>query len=630
LRLCAPPRRDLPVADKSLHALGLGLVLMAYIVLAAGLLGWLHRWALLLVVIGCAGLGCRQYRLLLDALRTLGRAAKRGIFQSPRRPIYIFLVVWALMTLLPAMAPPIDHDYDGLSQHLASPKLYLRSGEIRPLWSDHHSHFPSTLQMLFVPALAFCGPEAAKVLHWACGIAAALVLIVIGRRYLSAGAGAWAAFALVTVPQIGGLAGLAYVDLASVLFAALLLLGLRTWLHTQKTSHLLLAGLAAAGGMTVKMQGVQLFAVALPVVFCGAIWMWRGPGRAAKRTAVFGLLAVVVAAPWYVKSWVWTGNPVYPFAYETFGGKYWGPREAEQYRDHQLEFGVGSPGDGEPGAALDTPRSPKNLLLAPANLALRPREFVESGLSPVHALAWNSVGPLFLAILPLLALRRPPRIVLLSLAMFGAMWLGWLMMMQYARYLMPSLVFACIPAGYVLADGLPKSRLAQLVPRVVAWACGGVALGFLALGGLVFGSWSAGVGVPDRATYLKAHSESYRFAEWVNTLTNEKARIGLYSEPRGFYLDRDYIWADPGHSRLIEYDRIESGDDLLDAYSRLGLTHIVHRRFGPDQPFLSEEFQAMLDELIAERRVRRIGQPPSDPSYVLYKIEEPWARELLK
>ena len=114
----------------------------------------------------------------------------------------------------------------------------------------------------------------------------------------------------------------------------------------------------------------------------------------------------------------------------------------------------------------------------------------------------------------------------------------------------------------------------------------------------------------------------------MNRLTPPGAKIALYSEPRGFYLDREYVWADPGHSRLIEYEKVYSGDDLLAQFSRLGITHVLHRQL-PGAPGLLETptIGPALQELLETGLVSVVGRTPTDPDYVLLAIEAPWARE---
>jgi 4-amino-4-deoxy-L-arabinose transferase-like glycosyltransferase len=628
-RLCRSDG-DLPLAERSAFSVGTGVVLMAYLILAIGLLGVLRPWVVLTVVGACGVAGVRRVPALLAAVRSVAGAVWRGVVgPTRRRALHIFLLLWSLITLLAALAPPVDTDYDGLSQHLATPKIHLRHGRIEPLWFDHHSHFPSTLQMLFTAALAGRSAEAAKVVHWACAIGSALLLVLIGRRFLSPAAGEWAAFALLTVPLTAWLAQVAYVDLGSVFFAALLLLGFLMWDRSRSTRQLLLAACAAGGGMAVKMQGIQIFLVGALLVIAAGVLARHAVARVAGQAAAFSAVAAVLAAPWYIKSALWTGNPVYPFAYQVFGGRYWGPGEAATYHEHQLGFGVGSPPPPEVreemgflARTFSGPRSPANLLLAPWNVVMRPSEFDVVNVSPIYAAMCLSTGPLFLAILPLVLLRAPRRAEGWALAFLAPLWLAWLMLMQYNRYLLPALAFAAVPVGFVLADALPDRGPARAIPRGVAWTWGGIAMGFMVLQGLASGSWWAGLGFTGRSEYLASNSECYRMAQWVNKLTPPEAKIALYSEPRGFYLDRDYLWADPGHSRLIEYDRVHSGDDLLAQFTRLGVTHVLYRRLpGATDVFDLEAIGPALQELRERGAVGVIGRPATDPDYILLAIE---------
>ena len=53
-----------------------------------------------------------------------------------------------------------------------------------------------------------------------------------------------------------------------------------------------------------------------------------------------------------------------------------------------------------------------------------------------------------------------------------------------------------------------------------------------------------------------------------------ESRVALYDEVFGFYIDRDYFWANPGHSMLIPYETLETGDEYADAMLDRGFTHV--------------------------------------------------------
>src|SRR5262249_1953277 len=90
----------------------------------------------------------------------------------------------------------------------------------------------------------------------------------------------------------------------------------------------------------------------------------RSPERAPWwGVLAFGGAAVVVGSPWYVKSYLWTNNPVYPFLYSLFPRSInWNQAFDEAYRHEQQSF-------GRPGHTLFA------IFRAPWDLAFHGRDF---------------------------------------------------------------------------------------------------------------------------------------------------------------------------------------------------------------------------------------------------------------
>jgi len=127
--------------------------------------------------------------------------------------------------------------------------------------------------------------------------------------------------------------------------------------------------------------------------------------------------------------------------------------------------------------------------------------------------------------------------------------------------------------------------------------------------------------VPDEV-YLRQTLPVYNAAEWLNQATPPSARIAAYGEPQWFYLDREYMWGDRGHHRLIEYDRLRNGKDLRAAYRRLGVTHIVVNQQavaplfgGTAMPQRGWEEMREVGELVV------VGSCPNAPQYVLMAVK---------
>ncbi len=194
----------------------LGYIMLAYLLLGLGLLGYLQARPVLVVLAILLLGGLTAFRRLWQNLCAVTTKIRCALLTSPVWWLYWFLLLFVLASLLVALAPPAGLDWDGLAEHLAMAKEWVKAGRIIPLWYDHHSQFPATLQMLYALALLFPGAVAAKLFHFGFGLMAIGAVFVLTRRHLSGAAAPWAAAVLATTPVFSWLMGAAYVDLPVV------------------------------------------------------------------------------------------------------------------------------------------------------------------------------------------------------------------------------------------------------------------------------------------------------------------------------------------------------------------------------------------------------------------------------
>jgi len=559
-------------------ALMLGYAIIGLGALVLGLLGYANWWALAELLLGLAFVGVLSLNQCIATLIALARTAWRGLRSSPYAPAYRVVTIIVIAQALAALAPAGPTDYDGISQHLVHGQQYLMAGKITPLWYDHHSQFPATVQMLYMIAQAFGEPGAAKLFHWGFGVLALLATLIAGRRLLGAGAGAYGALILATTPSFAWLMGVAYVDLATTAGGILALMLLCLWLRDRDTTHLWLSALMIGAAATTKMQALALLGVLTVAVVIGA----SGGGlRRIKLAAAYAGIALALCMPWYAKSWVWTGNPVYPLAYSVFDGKMWCEDRAEAYTRSQLEFGKGELPPGQELAAMSPlrrtftgPRAPANLLLAPLHLLTEPVEFTV-GPSVFGAFAFASPRPLYLALIPLLLLLKPPRPVGWMILVFAPLGLWWLMSMQLARYLLPSLALLAPAAGWAAAEAERRGGLLRPAVKLTVGLWAALAMVMMAI--YVYPQVAPALGLQSPEEYLTASLDVYPVSHYVAEHTPPDAKVALYGEPRGYYLQRAHIWGEPGHSALIDYASMSGPEDLIAEYRRLGITHVLVR-----------------------------------------------------
>lgn len=95
--------------------------------------------------------------------------------------------------------------------------------------------------------------------------------------------------------------------------------------------------LGVLGGLAGATKYTGLALVAAPLVLVVPLLSKLKLARRMQLVLLVGSAAFVAASPWLARNTLFTGNPVFPFAYELFGGEAWSPAQDEQWdTGHQL------------------------------------------------------------------------------------------------------------------------------------------------------------------------------------------------------------------------------------------------------------------------------------------------------
>jgi len=313
---------DLPLLETLVLGTGLGFGVLGLLGLLFGLGGLLRPSIFYVITIA----------LSLISIPPLVRLSRRGrhwrLANPPSWPVGLFLGAVVLLTLLVALLPPTD--WDGLFYHLTGPKLYIQAGRIVGGVDIPHQSFPSLMEMLFTWAILLRGDNAAKLLHACFGLLLAGLVYLIAHRFFGRKS-AWLAVAvLASMPMINTLAGWAYNDLALAFYQLASLYAIINYLlimnnstnrstgvlaepfiHHSPLSWLLLSAIFAGLAMGLKYTSFVTPLVVAGLIGWDVIRRQSNPTRlvALKNLVIFALAAALVAAPWYVKNWFFTGNP---------------------------------------------------------------------------------------------------------------------------------------------------------------------------------------------------------------------------------------------------------------------------------------------------------------------------------
>ena len=390
-----------------------------------------------------AGLGIYRspaVAVLLAAACFGGAAARRELVdaQPPQRPIPEdegATAIWFALTaaalafgVVAALAP--EKEYDALWYHLNLPRLWLEAGRPVDLVEEYVSLYPLMWELVFGAGLVLGGAVAAKLLHFVCLPLLAGIVWLSARRYVSCAPAAAAAALVVTTPTMLWESGTAYVDLALALHAAVACYALARYAEQGELAWGALAALQFGGAAATKHLGVIVTILALTLYVVVMVRSDGCLGRAAGRALSIGLAAALVPLPWYARSWMASGNPVFPDLFFLFGAlppERWDAVTERGLAGFKARFGYG--------------RSVTDLLLLPWDVTVHGARF------------GGSIGPLFLVLIPAACfLRRPRRAVMLLAAAviaYAAVWASPISSYQM-RFLMPVVA----PMALVAAAGL--------------------------------------------------------------------------------------------------------------------------------------------------------------------------------
>ncbi len=263
--------------------------------------------------------------------------------------------------------------YDALSYHLTLPQEWHAGDRIATLGHCAYSGMPSWMEAAYLHIRALGAGHAvggsswfvsAQMLHAALAVVAALCTGVAARHAMSSldvgmrGAGAGDGSATAAGARAARGTGAGATATADAL-ACVLVLGL-PWLAVTGTlaysESLMLCALAAA--MCVLMRGVESTALArrelvalsflavaafgakpsaallvgMPLLLC-ALLLWRGRSARARALDAFACiaLAAILLAPWWMRNWLATGNPLFPFAEPLLGAGAWTPEQSARF-----------------------------------------------------------------------------------------------------------------------------------------------------------------------------------------------------------------------------------------------------------------------------------------------------------
>ena len=535
--------------ERLLIAFGLGSGINSLILLGLGLSALLFPPIIFTVFIGASGLG------IIWTLRRLYAYVKRWRWFVQGLGYYnvcvAVIVVMGLLNGIAAASPPVDIDV--LNYHLSIPHLYILEHRIFQIPGIYFSYFPFTLQMLYIPCLMADSAQAAQLLHVLFGLASMVVIMRIAGLLYTRKTAILAAMLFYALTDVSMESPAARIDLGVCFYA---LFAFFCFLKAHHDEQHKLQWLTFSGIFAGLCSGSKYTGLIVPLLLLVLLLVFSPFPRSRGKAIFFFLIATsLIASPWYLRNFVWTGNPVFPFLSKIFGT---GGLTSAYIKMIQQGNWYYAP----------IPRTLLNFILSPWLLLVRREAF-----------ASNRIGPLFLTYLPVfLGLRWHRLHRLKPLLVFCGLWFPfWFWTSPLVRFLFAPLGLLCI----VLARSIQLALHYQAGWRkltltlVSLWII--VALTWNIKYHLGFVSMAIGIVSSDKFFEDGTPIEGYQYADfqYINTILRPKNLLLFGSH--GLYVTMPFTLAsDLAMEKRGIFDQCD--EKVVETVLReRGITHIMLR-----------------------------------------------------
>ena len=599
LILCGSGTKFISFGEYVLFSTGLGFGILSYLTFVLGAFQVLYPAAVYFLLCLCALLSLIGWHSFRSPIEIERRPPFETQLSFWNRCICTLLVACLFLGLLLVLTPAIGKD--ALIYHLAVPKLFLKYHGICFVPGNIFASYPLNSEMLFTLALALRGDILAKGIHFVMALSILLGMWQFARHHISETSCIPVALLIFySIPSVFVASHRAYNDLTVSFFAFLAVYAFMNWFSRRENAWLIFC--AVFSGLAVSTKYTALL---LPFLGClGILWACRHDRVNNRHTSLLVLTylacTVVVGSPFYVKNWIITGNPFYPFLYGIFGGRGWDPEQARLYDLFVRSLGMG--------------RELWDYLLLPWNVSVNAR---------MHSPQFDGIlGPVFILTLPFaVGMRRIVVGVKVAMAYCLFTFMFWASSAQQIRYLIPVFPFLALITGYVLSYFHRQKAVFGVLVVLVAGSLGfngyHIVSHFVRIEPL-----GVITGFEDRDTFLNRMIPSYAMFEYVNRQLPEDSKIFLvYMKNFGYLCDRPYYSDSMFESYTIQKILAQSASPtaVYDSLRNKGFTHLLYdinyisgemSTFSEQQKMLFAGFQKEYLELMNAEKGR----------YYLYRL----------
>ncbi len=562
--------------ETAVFSSAIGFGIFSFAALFLGLAGMLYKNIFLILIIAILLFSFKEIRFFANGLK-LKIAQIKKLKIGINLILIIIFFMFVILNLIASLSPP--YLWDEMTYNIALPKIYALHHSIMPVDYEFRSNYPFNINMLFAIGLVVGNASLSKLFMFGYGTLLAFAIFSFSRRYFSLRASLFAALAYYTMPMVSSHISSTYTDIGVAFY---IFMGFYAFLicHNSGNKNWLFLS-AAMTGLALASKHTAIYS--LPSIFlllAYSLYFKRKKNLfgTVSNIGLFFLIAFLIASPWYVKSYINTGNPFYPYGNSFF----------KINNLYSVKIDVDSNFLDSVGMRTFANFLPKFWDIT------------------MHSSSYGMLlgfGILFFAFVPLLVFAKKIHETIRILLFYsGAFFVMWYFGPQVIRYLMIYPMLA-VASGAVIDSLLEIKNINYFVA-------------VLLVSSLVFnlalwyGANSVRIpyafGIESEQSFYNSLKDynGYNVFKYANENLPKNSKLLLFREYRGYLSNFDYVVGDPLLQKVVDYSKFANSEDMHTELKRLGITHVfVNTRIqyaaihNPNQPpRYTEEIISMMNE----------------------------------
>lgn len=288
----------------------------SYTVFLLGILGLLYKQIVILFALFYFMLGVYFF------IKREKKEFKLNNVDNFSKVLFFIILAAILVNFVGALGPELS--FDALWYHLTLPKIFLENHKIFHIPGGllYYSDMPKNIEMIYVFALSVGNEITAKFIHFLFGIASLFALYKLSRRFFSQSLSLLSVIVFYSSLVVGWQSITAYVDLGTAFFTILSVTEFLNWVDKKDNKHLTYTAILTGLSISTKVTSFVLVPIFILLIFWVSKNLKKDIASNFKDILGFVFVSALISLPWFLFSYLNTGNPFYPLFSKGFSFAY--------------------------------------------------------------------------------------------------------------------------------------------------------------------------------------------------------------------------------------------------------------------------------------------------------------------